>query len=226
MRGGRVKLPVLAEIAGPAPGDARAWSLRRTDMEALAGLLGRLGGRRTVLVTGPDRLAGTLAVSLASAAVAAGRRAALLECELARPRLAAEVGLATGPGLHEYLRWETTAPEILQSLALAGPASGAASDPLVCIAAGRPAAEPAGLLELASFQHAATKLRGAYDLVVFDGPGLASGHPALAAVAAQADALLVCLAPSQVSGRGGRAIRTALRGLPTAPLGAVVLKGA
>ena len=66
-----------------------------------------------------------------------GRRTVLVECDLARPRLAADLGLAPGPGLHEYLRWEAEAAEILQPLVLAGPAAAGAGEPLVCIAAGR-----------------------------------------------------------------------------------------
>jgi Mrp family chromosome partitioning ATPase len=223
MLGGRAKLPVLAEISGPAPGDARVWSLRRTDFEALAKLLERLREHHAVLVTGSGELATSLAVSLAAAASAAGRRAALLECELAHPRLAAEVGLAAAPGLHEYLRWEASAPEILQPLVLAGPAAGGMAEPLVCVAAGRPAADPAMLFKLESFWHATAKLRGAYDLVVFDGPRLSADRAALDGVATQADALLVCLSPDQVSGRAGRAIRGAVGRLPWPPLGAVVV---
>ncbi len=223
MPGGRSKLPVLAEIAGPASGNAQAWSLRRSDLEALEKLLGRLGEGRTLLVTGSERLSGALAVALAGAACAAGRRTALLECELSRPRLAAEVALAEGPGLHEYLRWEASAPQILQPLVLAGPAAARARQHLVCVVGGRPAADPATLLGLDSFRHATAKLREAYELVVLDGPGLDADGDALAVVAAQADALLVCLAPDQVGGRAGRAMRGAVRRLPLAPLGAVVL---
>jgi tyrosine-protein kinase len=223
MSRGRSKLPVLAEIAGPAPGTAAAWSLRRADLEAMVALLERVEGERTVLVTGSERICGVLAVALAGAAAAAGQRTALLECELARPRLAAEVDLAEGPGLHEYLRWEASAPEILQPLVLAGPAARRAREHLVCVVGGRPATDPATLLGLDSFRHATAKLREAYDLVVLDGPGLDADRAALEAAAAQADSLLVCLAPGQVSGRAGRAMRAVLRRLPLAPLGAVVL---
>jgi len=224
MLGGRPKLPVLAEIAGPAPGEPRAWSLRRADLEALSKLLERLGESRSVLVTGVPEFSGALAIALAGAAAAAGRRTALLECELERPRLAAEAGLNDEPGLHEYLRWEATAPEILQPLVLAGPAARRAAEPLICVVGGRPAADPATLLNLESFRHAATKLRDAYDLVVLDGPGLgADSRPSLEAALAQADALLVCLTPAQVSGRAGREIRLAIRRLPRPPLGVVLL---
>jgi Mrp family chromosome partitioning ATPase len=221
MRGGRRKLPVLAEIAGPAPGETRAWSLRRADLEALAKLQRGLEEHRAVLVCGGEGLAA--AVALAGAASAVGRRTALLECDLARPRLAAELGLAPAPGLHEYLRWEATAAEILQPLVLAGPAAGGASQPLVCMVAGRRAADPAMLIALESFRHALAKLRAAYDLVVLVGPALDYSYGSLEVIAAQADTLLAAVSPAAASGRSGRELRAALRKLPVEARGAIVV---
>ncbi len=220
MLGGRGKLPVLAEIFGPAPAE-RVWSLRRADFAALAKLQGTLDEHLAVLVTGDEAAAG--AAALAGAASAAGRRTALLECDLARPRLATELGLSPAPGLHEYLRWEVTAPEILQPLALAGAASRGTSDPLVCIVAGRSATDPATLISLESFRHATAKLRGAYDLVVLAGPPLESSGGPLEAVAAQADTLLAAVSPAAISGRAGRKLRAALRKLPVEARGAIVV---
>lgn len=222
MRGGRRKLPVLAEISGPAPGEARAWSLRRADLEALSGLQGELGEGRSLLVTGDEALAG--AIAIAGAAGAAGRRVVLLECDLERPRVALELGLRPGPGLHEYLRWEASAPEILQPLALAGPAAGTAAEPLVCVVAGRPAADARTLLGLESFRHALAKLGGAYDLVVVVGPQLESGEGPLSAVAAGTDALLAAVSPAAVSGgRARRRLWASLRRLPLEARGAIVV---
>jgi hypothetical protein len=212
---------VLAEIAGPVPGDSRAWSLRRADLEALAGLRTALAGRQVVLVCGAEALVG--AVALAGATSAEGRRTALVECDLARPRLAADLCLAAAPGLHEYLRWEAAAPEILQPLALAGPAAQGASVPLVCVAAGRPASNPARLIELESFRHAVAKLRSAYDLTVLIGPplGVSPGPPE--AVAVQADAVLAAASAKGLSGQSGRLLRTQLRSLQAEVLGALAV---
>ncbi len=220
MRGGRAKLPVLAELSGPSPGEVRVWSLRRTDFEAMEALLASLAEHRVVVLTGGGRLVG--AVALAAAASACGRRTALLECDLSRPRLAVELGLEAEPGLHEYLRWEATPAQILQPLALAGPAASRALAPLVCVSAGAPAADPATMLSSESFRHATEKLRGAYDLVVLAGPPHDSDRWALDATAATADALLACVSPVQ-SGREGRELRTALRRLPVTTLGALVV---
>jgi polysaccharide biosynthesis transport protein len=223
MAGGRRKLPVLAEIAGPAPGESRAWSLRREDLEALARLQGSLGSDRAALVAGAQ--APAAALGLAAAAGAAGRRTVLLECDLARPRLAADLGLAPAPGLHEYLRWEATAPQILRPLVFAGPASAVATEALVCIPGGRPAPDPATLIGLASFRHALAKLRAAYDLVVLAGPALEVGDGALELIAAEADAVLVAVGPEARRGAAKRRLRPALRRLPAPARGLLVVGG-
>jgi len=151
-----------------------------------------------VLATGEEAKS-SLALGLATAAAVEGRRAALVECDLASPTLAARLGLAAAPGLHEYLREEAEAPQILQSLVLAGPASGHAAAPLVCVTAGTPSPDGPALLASQGFQHAIAKLRSAYDLLVLDGPPLED--PALPAAAAQADGTLVCASRSEIPGK-------------------------
>lgn len=220
MRGGRSRLPVLAEISGSAPEGARAWSLRRADFAAIEKLLAGLSDHRVVAATGGERLAG--AIALAAGAGAGGRRTLLLECDLSRPRVAEELGLQAGPGLHEYLRWEASPAQILQPLGLTGPAARGAPVPLVCISAGAPAADPATLLGSRSFRHAIAKLRGAYDLVVAAAPPPGVDRWALEAVAGTADALLACIPPDQ-AGREGRELRAALGRLPVTVPGALVV---
>lgn len=183
---------VLAEISAPTPGKVRPGALRRGDLEALAALLGKLGDCRAVLITGGEEGKAGVALGLATAAAAAGRRTALLECDLGRPALATALGLASAPGLGEYLRREASAQQILQAAVLAGPASSYASAPLVCVVAGAPSADGATLLASESFPHATAKLRAAYELLVLDGPP-GGEEGALRAVAAQADATLTCL---------------------------------
>lgn len=193
MRLGRRRAPVLAEIGGE--GGARAGALRRADLDALGGLLKRFADRRVLLLTGEEGVKSEAAAGLAAAAGASGRATALLECDLARPRLAEMLGLRPGPGLQEYLRREASAPQILQPLVLAGPASAGAADAVVCIVAGAPGADASTLLVSEGFRHAIAKLRSAYELVVVDGPPLAGGGDSLglAAVATEADATLACV---------------------------------
>ncbi|HEX6602515.1 MAG TPA: hypothetical protein VF030_07705 [Solirubrobacterales bacterium] len=217
---GRSRLPVLAEISGPA--EARAWALRRADFTSLGQVLPRLGQRRVVLVAGEGEAAAVTAIAIAAAAAAAGRRAILVDCDLAQPRLAVHLGLDAAPGLHEYLRWEAEPADVLQPVALAGPAS-AEGEPLVCVCAGRPATKAETLLGLQSFAHMLGKLRGAYELVLVLAPAAVSEPGACHAVARQADAVLGGLSTAEAKGRTGRALRSALRRLPAPALGSVAV---
>jgi Mrp family chromosome partitioning ATPase len=211
----------LAEIPARSPGEGGAGTLRRQDLKALAGLLAELRG--PVLVTGFDG-DGALAVSigLASVATAQGIRTALLECDLAAPALAGALGLSTAPGLHEYLLEEAEAPQILQPLVLAGPASATANGPLICVVAGQPAADAAGLLGSEGFRHAAGRLRRAYELVVVHGPPLNGDGTAVEALAAEVETVLACVSRKRATGRSGRALEKTLRRLPAQRAGAVV----
>jgi len=218
------KLSVLAELGAPASSNGRAWGLRRGDLEALRGVLGEVGDRRVVLVTGEEAPSGTLAVALAGAAAAAGTATALIECDVERPRIAADLGLSPAPGLHEYLRWEVTPGDIVQPLTLAGSASAHGAGPLACVCAGRPARDARTLLGLGSFHHMTTKLREAYDLVVLLGPPLEGAGGALSSAAAESDCVLAALS-SAPDRRAAKANAEALSWLGAAPLGAVVISG-
>jgi Mrp family chromosome partitioning ATPase len=182
---------VLAEIPPRTSPDLRAGTLRRCDLEAYGRLREKLGGARSVLVAGHDAGRWDGAVGLAAAAAAAGIRTALLECELAEPALAEALGLAAAPGLHEYLRGTVDAQRILKPVALAGPGSARASEPLVCVVGGRPSPDASVLLGSERFRHAAASLRDAYELLVIVAPSFAPDEPGpLASAAAEADAVL------------------------------------
>ncbi len=222
MARGRGKLPVLAEIAGPPGGEEPSWGIRERDFEALTRPLAELNGSGDLLVTGGGEEQRVLAIALAAVAAAGGRRTILVECDVGRPRLAAELGLATEPGLHEYLRWEAKPADLLQPVVLAGTAA-AVEEPLVCVAAGRAAADPATLLGLGSFRHMAARLREAYELRVLLGPPLGNGDAGLASVAAEAEALLLALPPEYGGGHRARTVGTAARNLGPRPLGTVLV---
>ena len=131
------------------------------------------------------------------------------------------MGLEPEPGLGEYLRREAEAPQILQPLVLAGPASAKATDPLVCIVAGQRALDGAALLETGDFRHAMAKLRGGYELVVLHGPPLGDGSGALDAVAVEADLMIACVSSALATGRFGRRVKKGLRRLPAQVAGVV-----
>ncbi len=223
MPGGRGRLPVLAQIAGLPTGEERRWGIRARDFEALAGPLRKLDGARDLLVTGGEPERSVLAISFAAVAAAQGMRTILVECDVSRPRLAADLGLAAEPGLHEYLRWQATPDQLLQPIVLAGSAAGAAEEPLVCVAAGRQTADAATLLALGSFRHMTARLREAYELRILLGPPLGDGAGALEAVAAESEALLLALPPEYGSGRQAKVAAGAARRLGPRPLGAVLV---
>lgn len=230
-------LPVLAEMSGSGPANARAGAagpprIRREDFEAFsalpAALAGQLGAEPgVVLVTGDGDGKCAAGVCLAAAAAVAGRRTALLECDLAAPALAASLGLEPAPGLSEYLRREARAGDILQKVDLAGPAvpDGSAGARLVAVAAGAPVADGADPLAAADFGHAIAKLRGAYELVVVDGPPVAAGTTALEHAAAHADATLACVNRSSASGRRARELEATLFALGAPAAGVVLVDG-
>lgn len=216
---GRRRLPLLAQISGP-PEEVRAWSLRRPDFEALEKVLPRLAEQRVVLVSGEREAAAVAAIALAAAASASGRRSILVECDLAQPRLAAYVGLAAAPGLHEYLRWEAEPADVLQPVVLGGPAGGDGDDPLACVCGGRPATKAETLLGLQSFAHMVEKLRGGYELVLLSGPPLLEEPGPCLAAARQADAI-VAAAPAPTA--GDRTLAKAVKRLPIPVLGSIVV---
>jgi Mrp family chromosome partitioning ATPase len=217
----RARLPVLAAIAGPAEG-TRAWSLRREDFASLERALPRLAEQRVVLVSGEGEAAPVAAIALAAAA-SAGRRSILVECDLARPRLAAEIGFAAAPGLHEYLRWEAEPQDVIQPVVLGGPAAIDLIEPLVCVCGGRPATKAGTLLGLQSFAHMVEKLRGAYELVILLGAAVAEEPGPCALAAQQADAVVAGLPASAATGRDGRAVRAAIGRLPIPALGSITV---
>jgi succinoglycan biosynthesis transport protein ExoP len=216
---GRTRIPVLARISEP-PDGARAWSLRREDFEALEGALPRLAEQRVVLVGGEREAAPVAALALAAAAAASGRRTILVECDLAQPRLAAHVGLAAAPGLHEYLRWEAEPADVLQPIALGGPAANGEADPLACVCGGRPASKAETLLGLQSFAHMVKKLRAGYELVLLSGPPPLEEPGPCHAAARQADAVVLA---TPASAAGDRPLGKAIKRLPMPALGAIAV---
>lgn len=219
------RLAVLAEIGTPTSSNGRAWGLRRSDLEALAEVRERLGERRVALVTGHEEAAPTVAVALAGVAAAAGVATVLVECNVERPRLAADLGLAAEPGLHEYLRWEAMPADVVQPLALAGSAAAPEAAALACVVAGRPGGSGRALLGLGSFRHMTAKLRAAYGLVVLLGPPLEGAGGALDAAAAAADCSIAALV-ERPNRRAAKANHEALAWLQVPPLGAVVVGAA
>ena len=218
MRGG---LPVLAEVSCPPAGD-RPWSLGRDDLAQLERVRERVDGARVLLVTGADGPAQATAIGLAGAAAAGGSRTALVECDLGHPTLAAELGLAPAPGLHEYLRWEAAPAEILQALALGRSRLGRRRRAARLHRRRAPGEGPGDAARAAELppheRQAAQGLRPRR-------PRRAAARRAGAGAGRrEADAVLAGIAPEQAGRRGRRELRSRLRRLGPTPLGAVVVQ--
>ena len=189
-------MKVLAEIPARTSPDLRTGTLRRGDLAAYDGLLERLRGCGSVLMTGDEPARREVAAGVAAAAAAGGRRTALLECEFDRPALADALGLANAPGFHEYLRGGVEVEQILKPVALAGPGSAPATEPLVCVVAGRPTADSPNLFAAEAFARAIAGLRAAYEFVVIGGPGLERRGP-LTLTMPHVEATIACVGPGR-----------------------------
>jgi Mrp family chromosome partitioning ATPase len=191
MLGRRERPPVLAELPRRDGANARPGALGAAELAAFQGLLGGLDDARLVLVTGAEGRSET-ALGLATVAVAEGREVALIECDLAVPTLAARIGLAEAPGLHEHLRGDADPAAVLQPLVLAGPAAKGAKAPLVCVVAGAATAEGPSLLDSERFGEALARMRDAYGLVILDGPPFEAEY-SLRRAAKLVDATVACV---------------------------------
>jgi Mrp family chromosome partitioning ATPase len=190
---------VLAEIPANDRDGSRTGALSRGELRGYSRLAEALAGARVVLALGPAK--SDAALGLATVATSEGRRVALLEADLAAPSLAGRLGLAATPGLHEYLRGDVDAQQVLQALVLAGPASAGATQPLVCVVAGEPVTTALPLLESERCRGAIERLAAAYDLVVIEGISLGGDIRALNALVSLADVTVACGTRSELPKR-------------------------
>jgi capsular exopolysaccharide synthesis family protein len=179
---------------------------------------------KTVLVTSPLPAEGksTVATSLASAYVLAGKRTLLVECDLRRPTMAKRLSCEQGPGLSDYLIGQATPSEVVQKVPLTPDAeNGAAAPTLVAITAGSPTPRPAELLASKRFGAFLEQVRDAYDVVVLDSTPLLSVGDALQIVP-RVDGVVLCVRAEQTTREQARAARQALEHFPDRPIGVVV----
>jgi succinoglycan biosynthesis transport protein ExoP len=131
---------------------------------------------RALLVAsaGPGDGKTTVARHLAGAAVMMGSRALLLEVDLRRPTLAAQLDLRSGPGLSDVLIGAISMDEATQSIDVdlqAGNRSrGRTLD--VLVAGTIPPPNPAELVESRAMESVLQATKSIYDLVVIDTPPL------------------------------------------------------
>jgi Mrp family chromosome partitioning ATPase len=212
--------PFLADAPTPAArnGVARFGIIRRG-----VELLGGEGGPHSVLVTspGPDEGKTTVALSLACAYAATGRRTLLLEADLRKPALAQRLGLDAGRGLSDYLRaGDGDVSGLVQRIEVAAPNGGPGSQ-FDCVVAGTPAAGSAEVLASQRFADALRELAAGHDIVIIDGPPLIPVADALEIVPL-VDAYVLCLRAGHTRLAQLSATKRLLDRLPKRPGGAVI----
>lgn len=178
----------------------------------------------TVLITSPQAGEGksTVALGLALAHVAAGRRTLLVECDLRRPVLTERLGLSEGPGLAQYLEGAAAPQDVVQTLRVSGtPDPAGHPRQLYVIAAGDSTPEPAELLGGERFGTFIEEVGSVYDAVIIDSTPLLSVVDALE-LAPRADKVIVCVRARQTTRDESVAAKAALARLPTRPTGVVV----
>jgi capsular exopolysaccharide synthesis family protein len=185
---------------------------------------------KTVMITSPlpEEGKSTVACSLASAYVLAGKRTLIVECDLRRPTLAKRLGAKPGPGLADYLIGQAGPAEVLQKIPLIAEAPQSEEGPappavptLVAITAGTQTPRPAELLASKRFGAFLDQVREAYDVVLLDCTPLLSVGDALQIVP-RVDGVVMCVRAEQTTREQARAAKQALEHFPDRPTGIVV----
>lgn len=178
----------LAQIAlGPAGGTLPILDFTGRDtesVEAVRRLRTTLQMRphppRTVLIAGPSGGEGSSTVALLLAQVSAdsGAKTMLVECDLRNPRLGAQLGLPSHPGLADFLRGTASFGEVVidASSRTVKPtprsrlgAAEAQTNVLGVVPAGSRSHQPAELLSRNRFREFLDAVAPFYDTVIFDG---------------------------------------------------------
>lgn len=124
---------------------------------------------RVVMVTSevPQEGKSTVAWNLANVAALSGS-ALLIETDLRRPSLSKQHGIASAPGLAEYLTHQVGLDQVIQSKSVLGADGNGSDRNLDIISAGTPPPNPSELLESKSMGDFLAEVKTKYDLIVID----------------------------------------------------------
>jgi capsular exopolysaccharide synthesis family protein len=207
-------------------GDIESFRIIRRNIEQM---LARVSSG-TILVTSPlpEEGKSTVSASLALTAVAAGRRTLLLEADLRRPTLGKRLGLATKPGLAEYLSGEAEPAEILQALSVAVPGEAGSENSdtrvghrLTVITAGSPMVTAAELLTSQRMRDLLVEVAEVYDMVVIDSAPLLPVADTLELLP-HVRAVALCVRSSRTTRHQANAARALLEDQPEMDVGLIV----
>jgi Mrp family chromosome partitioning ATPase len=149
---------------------------------------------RSLAVISPNPGEGRTSVALGLGAAACRRGATVIvvEADLRRPAFEQLLGLASGPGLSEYLAGAASPRDVIRVVPIAdSDAPDESGRSFICVPAGHRRSEPVELLSEARFRALGEQLLRVYDLVIYDTPPLLAA-PEAGLVAAVADGGVLC----------------------------------
>ena len=157
------------------------------------------GPPEVIVVTSPHPREGksTITVNLAIALAQDGRRVALLDCDLRKPRVHEIFQVDNDPGLTSYLSGNCSMAEILKSTEV---------DNLVFVPAGPVPPNPAELLNSQAYKNLLQKLRREFNHLIIDTPPTL-GFADARVLALQADGVLLVAKHQSTSKDAGRLAR-------------------
>jgi len=170
--------------------------------------------RKVLLVTsaGPEEGKSSTVCNLAIALAGTGKRIAVVEADLRRPRAASYLGLPNGAGVTSVLAGSLTLSEALQSWG---------DDQFAVLTSGPPAPNPSDLLGSRRMRDLLGQLRDVYDVVLVDAPPVLPFADA-AATAPACDGVILVVRYGKA--RADRVLRAvdALQAVGTTVLGTVL----
>ena len=167
-------------IADPRSLRAESYRRLRTNLQ----FLGLEDGRRAVVVTStvPNEGKTTTAINVAATMAAAGERVLLVDADLRRPRVAAELGLEGAAGLTTVLIGQATLDDVVQPLGSSG---------FDVLASGPIPPNPSEMLGFPEMKALLGEATRRYDIVILDTPPLLPVTDAAILSHATSGALLV-----------------------------------
>ena len=219
----RFGLPVLASVPAIDSSDWRAnqW-IKPLSVEAFYQLVASLGSssnapNRTIAFVSPDQGDGksTIAINTAISMGLMHARVLIVDADLRRPTIHQKLNLSNERGLSDVLVGLVRFPDVIKRTRHAN---------VSVLTAGRPAPNPVGLLQGATFDRLLKKAREHFDYIIIDGPALRSIVDGVI-IAHKAEGTVMVISAQRSDVRAVQGALGKLRSLGSPNLLGVVLNG-